>query len=643
LTLPHSPTIYLPSGKAYEEIENTLIGRELASDYWEIDSWKVTQAFQRHLLQVGFVDRFIGSLIQKMKQEGLYDKALLIVTADHGISFLPGDRARAFTQFNHSDISGVPLFVKLPHQKEGGVRDQAIETVDIIPTIAAALDIDIPWKLDGKSPFKSKRKDRKEESAIRSINSKKVSTIEALRFPRDPQRKYKTLKKKYLLFGSGSEDLLYKIGPRSDLLGIKAQDALENKWIMKTPIQLDKPGTIVRVNPKINFIPSWVTGRVLDFPKENHTSPQWLAITVNGIIRATTQTSFIENPDQFSVLLPEASFQKGDNYISVFKIPQTIIRTPNSKNEDRHRNNNFKLGSNAYIWNKLQDQYRLFQSRDESSLMVDRNGDIHGIPAKKAGWIESVKYSPEALYFIGRTRGWKSQTNSIRFLIFNDQNLVYTDYLIKPQVSENNQSENSQDLIQMVFRVPVYQNKKVKLNSIRIFLTDEKGSFQEVGISPRALSSSQEDIHRHYFYGALSYCQESDLPTKAKETLKNSLKEARLTAPGKVTQVELDNRQKLFRLKVVVAGTKMIDYPEKALILINGKTVASSQVGPGSTGKQTDQHRLTKSIDFKIDVSFDQFENLASDQVQVFFSYKNKKRMELEYSKFFPWTNNPCF
>lgn len=112
------------------------------------------------------------------------------------------------------DILGVPLFMKLPGQKKGAVRNEAIQVIDILPTIADSLDIDVPWKLDGESPFK-----RKEESSTRPIISDTASTVEALKYPRDPQRKYKTLKKKYILFGSGSEDLLYKIGPKSELWG----------------------------------------------------------------------------------------------------------------------------------------------------------------------------------------------------------------------------------------------------------------------------------------------------------------------------------------------------------------------------------------------------------------------------------------
>ena len=45
---------------------------------------------QRHLLQLAYVDSLIGDLVQELKAQGIYDDALVVLTADHGISFEPG-------------------------------------------------------------------------------------------------------------------------------------------------------------------------------------------------------------------------------------------------------------------------------------------------------------------------------------------------------------------------------------------------------------------------------------------------------------------------------------------------------------------------------------------------------------------------
>ena len=46
-------------------------------------------------------------------------------------------------------ILGVPLFVHAPGM-EPGIDDRPAENIDAVPTIAALLGVDIPWKVDGR-------------------------------------------------------------------------------------------------------------------------------------------------------------------------------------------------------------------------------------------------------------------------------------------------------------------------------------------------------------------------------------------------------------------------------------------------------------------------------------------------------------
>ena len=106
------------------------------------DPFLVRQRYQRHLLQVGFTDRLLGRLIARLRETGLWDRALVVVTADHGVSFRVGqaDR-RAVTPENVEDIAPVPLFVKAPGQRTGRVSTRPVQTIDILPTIADELGI----------------------------------------------------------------------------------------------------------------------------------------------------------------------------------------------------------------------------------------------------------------------------------------------------------------------------------------------------------------------------------------------------------------------------------------------------------------------------------------------------------------------
>src|SRR3954467_5458929 len=83
--LPHEPLRFLPSGKVYEpgvDPEPGLDGNE------SFDNEFLThQAEQRHLLQLEFTDRLLRDLLARLRKTGLYDKAMIVVAADHGITF----------------------------------------------------------------------------------------------------------------------------------------------------------------------------------------------------------------------------------------------------------------------------------------------------------------------------------------------------------------------------------------------------------------------------------------------------------------------------------------------------------------------------------------------------------------------------
>ena len=69
--LPHHPWRYLPSGRTYGESEPPIPG--LRDNVWNGDGEAVDQGWQRHLLQVGYVDRELGVLMTKLRATGLYE------------------------------------------------------------------------------------------------------------------------------------------------------------------------------------------------------------------------------------------------------------------------------------------------------------------------------------------------------------------------------------------------------------------------------------------------------------------------------------------------------------------------------------------------------------------------------------------
>ena len=78
-------------------------------------------------------DDYIGRLCDLLRERGLYDEAVIVVTGDHGESF-------DHDLYSHGnlweDVVHVPLVVKLPRGEHGGTRvRQSVQLVDLYPTL----------------------------------------------------------------------------------------------------------------------------------------------------------------------------------------------------------------------------------------------------------------------------------------------------------------------------------------------------------------------------------------------------------------------------------------------------------------------------------------------------------------------------
>jgi arylsulfatase A-like enzyme len=106
-------------------------------------------------LQIQFVDRELGRFIAKLRQVGMYDSALIVITSDHGVSWKPEAPGRVLSAKNADMIFPVPLFIKLPGQIEARVSSQDAQLIDLTPTIAAVAGVRVPWQTAGHDLFTS--------------------------------------------------------------------------------------------------------------------------------------------------------------------------------------------------------------------------------------------------------------------------------------------------------------------------------------------------------------------------------------------------------------------------------------------------------------------------------------------------------
>lgn len=307
--LPHVPWQYAPSGRAYYPPTDF----DFRDNVWGEREWWVVQGYQRHLLQLALVDTLLGELLDRLERVGLYDPALLIVTADHGASFRAGQSRRDPANMEHpEDVLGVPLFIKRPYQREGEESLRNVETIDILPTIADLLGVRISWDWDGCSAFDSTCP-RRDHKLMNSRDDVPLRFDPALLERRD------SLERKLTLFGSGSrENGLFRIGPHRELVGRRV-DEIGVRGAAKA-----RAGLMQRAFERADRRPdAFALARVTGLLDRNPTGeePLYVAVAVGGVIHAVAPAFRSRRGDYlFSTMLPEDAYGFPGEPVEVFAL-----------------------------------------------------------------------------------------------------------------------------------------------------------------------------------------------------------------------------------------------------------------------------------------------------------------------------------
>jgi hypothetical protein len=234
--LPHSPWAYLPSGMRYSLRQAPGWGPD---EVWSDNQAAVDQYWQRHLLQLGYADRVLGGVVARLRATGLYNRALVIVTADHGISFRAGQKRRPLSSANLQDIAYVPLFVKSPGQRAARVVMAPSRNTDVLPTIAGAIGVRIPWHVDGHSLLADRPPER-DVVLIKNAGRRFVVPAAGLEARREA-----ALRQQLALFGSDEPSgALFAVGRDRKLLGRAFHGGREVTDL--DPI--DRSGSLVQVS-----------------------------------------------------------------------------------------------------------------------------------------------------------------------------------------------------------------------------------------------------------------------------------------------------------------------------------------------------------------------------------------------------------
>jgi hypothetical protein len=321
LLLPHGPYQYLPSGaRTRPGPADLLRGMNTVPGFH--DEFLTRHNEQRYLLQLGFADRLIGRLVRRLKEQGIYDDTLLVVTADHGIAFQVGVQTRrSVSRSNVEELTPVPLLVKRPGQRGGRVSDAYARTLDVTPTIADALGWKVGYRTDGHSAFGPITRRRRSVT----LPTRDFGSTVSISGRRWEARRRAVVRRRLRQFGSGELASLFTgIGPHRELIGQAPGDVGEVSGAGGVRASIAEPALFAHVRRTEGVVPTQIAGDLTG----GGGGKRDLAVAVNGRIEAVGRSFHLQGDptEHFALMVPESALHDGANEIELFEVVAGRLR-----------------------------------------------------------------------------------------------------------------------------------------------------------------------------------------------------------------------------------------------------------------------------------------------------------------------------
>lgn len=95
------------------------------------------------------LDHEIGKVIQMLKDKGMYEDTIIVLTGDNGLAV--GNHGLMGKQNHYEHSVRVPLIMAGPNIPQNEIRDQYVYLLDIFPTLCDLVGAEIPKSVTGKS------------------------------------------------------------------------------------------------------------------------------------------------------------------------------------------------------------------------------------------------------------------------------------------------------------------------------------------------------------------------------------------------------------------------------------------------------------------------------------------------------------
>ena len=155
---PHEP--WDPPSPYREMYDPDYRGQELIDPVPGPVEGYMTEEELKHTLalyagEVTFVDKWVGILINGIKELGLYDNSLIMFTSDHGEPFGEHGIVRKAQPWNYEELAHIPWLIRHPEGWGKGKRFPCfVQPPDLMPTVLEALGISKKLVLPYLAPVK---------------------------------------------------------------------------------------------------------------------------------------------------------------------------------------------------------------------------------------------------------------------------------------------------------------------------------------------------------------------------------------------------------------------------------------------------------------------------------------------------------
>jgi arylsulfatase A-like enzyme len=236
-----APYVYMPEFKNDVKSEDVVLPRIMPDHPIVRDDWA------RYLTQIQKMDVQVGQIIQRLKDEGVYENTMIIFISDNGVDHYRGE------YWLYDRGIQIPMIIKWPdgynQANDCQKCDDLKSAIDISATVLDIAGIDVPKHFDGISILDQQKK-RKYIYAARDRIDSRVERIRCVRSSRYKYlRNYKEeigwLETKWVMINNPSLEVIHNLYQSGNLdpvqsLHLKKKKPVEELYdLQEDPLELN--------------------------------------------------------------------------------------------------------------------------------------------------------------------------------------------------------------------------------------------------------------------------------------------------------------------------------------------------------------------------------------------------------------------